>query len=263
MKIGSRQNEFHTFYPPRTWWSIHVMSGMSDRCYLAMALPLAIWHFSFPLLVPLTGGEHTPYSCSSHEDTSSQWYVPRFLISSDSSGSHPFLDSVGLKWSNQFRNLSTCGCNAWGWSTCWIFSISFQYVIVFPTDRFTRSGSDFIPLASLIRGIVSAYDQSISCHAMLLQVGRDNLCKNVLLLAYQSFGIIFADLCISPLYVYRVTFSGKLRHHQGEEVIFGAFSLIFWTLTLLSLLKYAVFMLSTDDNGEGMMDIIPVLIWRT
>ncbi|OAY56424.1 hypothetical protein MANES_02G015200v8 [Manihot esculenta] len=75
--------------------------------------------------------------------------------------------------------------------------------------------------------------------------------KHVLLLAYQSFGIVFGDLSTSPLYVYRSIFSGKLRHYQTEDTIFGAFSLIFWTLTFFSLIKYVVFMLCADDNGEG------------
>ncbi|KAK4796292.1 hypothetical protein SAY86_028618 [Trapa natans] len=92
-------------------------------------------------------------------------------------------------------------------------------------------------------------------------MASDSRCKNVLL-AYQSLGIIFAHLSISPLYVYRVTFSGRLRHHQSEEVIFGAFSLIFWTLALFSLLKYAVFMLTVDDNGEGGIFAIYSLLCR-
>lgn len=75
--------------------------------------------------------------------------------------------------------------------------------------------------------------------------------KNVLLLAYQSFGIVYGDLSTSPLYVYRSTFSERLLRHQTEDTIFGAFSLIFWTFTLLALLKYVIIMLSADDNGEG------------
>lgn len=72
-----------------------------------------------------------------------------------------------------------------------------------------------------------------------------------LLLAYQSFGVVYGDLSTSPLYVFRSTFVGKLQHHQNENAIFGAFSLIFWTLTLIPLLKYAIIVLSADDNGEG------------
>ncbi|KAJ6703527.1 POTASSIUM TRANSPORTER 3 [Salix viminalis] len=75
--------------------------------------------------------------------------------------------------------------------------------------------------------------------------------KHVLLLAYQSFGVVFSDLSTSPLYVYKCTFSGRLRHYQNEDAVFGAFSLVFWTLTLFSLFKYVGFMLCANDNGEG------------
>lgn len=72
-----------------------------------------------------------------------------------------------------------------------------------------------------------------------------------LLLAYQSLGVIYGDLSTSPLYVFKSTFVGKLQTHQGEEAIFGAFSLIFWTVTLIPLIKYVIIVLSADDNGEG------------
>ncbi|KAI4387668.1 hypothetical protein MLD38_000084 [Melastoma candidum] len=77
-----------------------------------------------------------------------------------------------------------------------------------------------------------------------------NLSRN-LLLAYQSFGVVYGDLSTSPLYVYKSTFIGKLQAHENEDSIFGAFSLIFWTITLIPLLKYVFIMLSADDNGEG------------
>nr|GMD85289.1 potassium transporter 4-like [Ipomoea batatas] len=72
-----------------------------------------------------------------------------------------------------------------------------------------------------------------------------------LLLAYQSFGVVCGDLSTSPLYVYKSIFVDKLQKHQTPDVIFGAFSLVFWTITLLPLLKYVVVVLSADDNGEG------------
>ncbi|KAK9278895.1 hypothetical protein L1049_028476 [Liquidambar formosana] len=79
-----------------------------------------------------------------------------------------------------------------------------------------------------------------------------NLSRN-LILAYQSFGVVYGDLSTSPLSVYSSTFIGKLQDHQNEEAIFGAFSfsLIFWTLTLIPLLKYIFILLSADDNGEA------------
>ena len=75
--------------------------------------------------------------------------------------------------------------------------------------------------------------------------------KHVLLLAYQSCGVVYGDLSTSPLYVYKSTFSGSLRRFEDEETIFGVFSLVFWTITLIPLLKYVFIVLSADDNGEG------------
>ncbi|KAH9791529.1 Potassium transporter 4 [Citrus sinensis] len=72
-----------------------------------------------------------------------------------------------------------------------------------------------------------------------------------LLLAYQSLGVVYGDLSTSPLYVYSSAFSGRLDEKESEETILGAFSLIFWTLTLIPLLKYIFIVLSADDNGEG------------
>ncbi|KAF8103752.1 hypothetical protein N665_0185s0026 [Sinapis alba] len=73
-----------------------------------------------------------------------------------------------------------------------------------------------------------------------------------LMLAYQSFGVVYGDLCTSPLYVFPNTFIGKLhKQHQNEEAVFGALSLIFWTLTLIPLLKYLVVLLNAHDNGQG------------
>lgn len=83
------------------------------------------------------------------------------------------------------------------------------------------------------------------------QVDRSYQCKDVLILAYQSFGVLFGDLSISPLYVFKSTFSGNLNNYQSEDVIFGTLSLIFWTLTLLSLFKHVIILLNADDNGEG------------
>ncbi|THU66012.1 hypothetical protein C4D60_Mb05t09730 [Musa balbisiana] len=93
--------------------------------------------------------------------------------------------------------------------------------------------------------------QTIAFCSLILQVHWKNYYKNLLLLAYQSFGVVYGDLSTSPLYVYKSSFSGKMYKYQNEQTVFGLFSLIFWTLTLVPLLKYVVIVLSADDNGEG------------
>ena len=75
--------------------------------------------------------------------------------------------------------------------------------------------------------------------------------RSVLMLAYQSLGVVYGDLSTSPLYVYKTTFSGKLSLHENDEEIYGVLSFIFWTFTLIALFKYVFIVMSADDNGEG------------
>ncbi|KAF4346043.1 hypothetical protein G4B88_028754 [Cannabis sativa] len=75
--------------------------------------------------------------------------------------------------------------------------------------------------------------------------------KNTLLLAYQSLGVVYGDLSISPLYVYKSTFAEDIQHSDTNEEIYGVLSFVFWTLTLVPLCKYVFIVLRADDNGEG------------
>ncbi|KAI6685181.1 hypothetical protein NL676_031094 [Syzygium grande] len=73
----------------------------------------------------------------------------------------------------------------------------------------------------------------------------------VLTLAYQSLGVVYGDLSTSPLYVYKSAFAKDIHHSATNEEIYGVLSCVFWTLTLVPLLKYVVIVLRADDNGEG------------
>lgn len=75
--------------------------------------------------------------------------------------------------------------------------------------------------------------------------------KTVLTLAYQSLGVVYGDLGTSPLYVYRSAFAEDIHHSESNEEIYGVLSFVFWTLTLVPLLKYVFIVLRADDNGEG------------
>ncbi|PIN16865.1 hypothetical protein CDL12_10481 [Handroanthus impetiginosus] len=75
--------------------------------------------------------------------------------------------------------------------------------------------------------------------------------RTILTLAYQSLGVVYGDLSTSPLYVYKSTFAEDIEHSESNEEIFGVLSFVFWTLTLVPLLKYVFIVLRADDNGEG------------
>uniref|UniRef100_A0A0D9V9W9 Potassium transporter n=1 Tax=Leersia perrieri TaxID=77586 RepID=A0A0D9V9W9_9ORYZ len=67
------------------------------------------------------------------------------------------------------------------------------------------------------------------------------------LLGYQSLGIVYGDLGTSPLYV----FPSVVLPNADVTDFLGILSLIIWTLTLMSLVKYALIVLNADDHGEG------------
>ncbi|TYH78332.1 hypothetical protein ES332_D04G219500v1 [Gossypium tomentosum] len=74
--------------------------------------------------------------------------------------------------------------------------------------------------------------------------------RTVLTLAYQSLGVVYGDLSTSS-YVYKSTFDEDIHHSETNEEIYGVLSFVFWTLTLVPLLKYVFIVLKADGNGEG------------
>lgn len=70
----------------------------------------------------------------------------------------------------------------------------------------------------------------------------------ILQLAFQSIGIVYGDIGTSPLYVYASTFTKGINHNDD---ILGVLSLIFYTLTLIPLIKYVLIVLQANDNGDG------------
>ncbi|BCA84857.1 putative potassium transport system protein kup [Enterococcus saigonensis] len=67
-----------------------------------------------------------------------------------------------------------------------------------------------------------------------------------------AMGVVYGDIGTSPLYVMKaiVEENGGL-HSLNPDFILGAVSLIFWTLTFLTTIKYVVIALNADNHGEG------------
>lgn len=62
---------------------------------------------------------------------------------------------------------------------------------------------------------------------------------------------MFGDIGTSPLYALREAFHGAHRFDTTTENVLGVLSLIFWSLLLVVSVKYIVFVLRADNNGEG------------
>jgi KUP system potassium uptake protein len=71
-------------------------------------------------------------------------------------------------------------------------------------------------------------------------------------LALGALGIVYGDIGTSPLYAFRETFMGhghELEVTQGN--VLGVLSLIFYSLVAIIGVKYLVFVMRADNDGEG------------
>ena len=64
-----------------------------------------------------------------------------------------------------------------------------------------------------------------------------------------TLGIIYGDIGTSPLYVMKAIIGANTA--INDIVILGGVSLIFWTLTLQTTIKYVIITLRADNKGEG------------
>ena len=66
-----------------------------------------------------------------------------------------------------------------------------------------------------------------------------------------ALGIVYGDIGTSPLYALRECFHGAHGIAPTRENVLGVLSLIFWSLTLIISIKYLVFVMRADNEGEG------------
>lgn len=79
------------------------------------------------------------------------------------------------------------------------------------------------------------------------QAEAGNDLRKDLALAYKTLGVVFGGLVTSPLYVYP---SMNLSSPTKDDYM-GLYSIMFWTLTLIGVVKYVGIALNADDHGEG------------
>lgn len=83
------------------------------------------------------------------------------------------------------------------------------------------------------------------------------------LLALGALGIVYGDIGTSPLYAMRESFEGAGHEMPVTEVnVLGILSLIVWSLILVISLKYLVFVMRADNDGEGGILVLTSLIPR-
>ncbi len=80
-----------------------------------------------------------------------------------------------------------------------------------------------------------------------------------------ALGVVFGDIGTSPLYALRESFSGAGAPALDLPDLLGVLSLILWSLILVISIKYLVFVLRADNQGEGGIIALVALLnpWKT
>nr|WP_307233218.1 potassium transporter Kup [Pararhizobium capsulatum] len=75
--------------------------------------------------------------------------------------------------------------------------------------------------------------------------------RKLLALALGSVGVVYGDIGTSPLYAFREALRPVAADGVSRIEVIGLISLMIWTLTIIVTLKYVLFLLRADNNGEG------------
>ncbi|MEG1040294.1 MAG: potassium transporter Kup [Pseudomonas sp.] len=66
-----------------------------------------------------------------------------------------------------------------------------------------------------------------------------------------AVGVVYGDIGTSPLYTLKEVFAGHYGVQANHDGVLGILSLVFWSLIWVVTLKYVLFVLRADNQGEG------------
>lgn len=81
-------------------------------------------------------------------------------------------------------------------------------------------------------------------------------------MAVGAIGVVYGDIGTSPLYTVKEAFGGTHAVAATQGNVFGILSLIFWAIMIVVSLKYVVFVMRADNQGEGGIMALMALVLR-
>lgn len=96
-------------------------------------------------------------------------------------------------------------------------------------------------------------------------VAKDGVFTSVRLhiVTLAALGIVFGDIGTSPLYALKECFSPEHGIPFTPNGVYGIISMLFWAITIVVSLKYVLFVMRADNNGEGGVLALMALSLRT
>ncbi len=83
------------------------------------------------------------------------------------------------------------------------------------------------------------------------QAGAEHTAAKPVGMLIAAIGVVYGDIGTSPLYTLKEVFSGAYGLQVGHDSVLGILSLIFWSLIWVVSIKYVLFVLRADNQGEG------------
>ncbi|HVY18983.1 MAG TPA: potassium transporter Kup [Bauldia sp.] len=83
--------------------------------------------------------------------------------------------------------------------------------------------------------------------------GKHSETTGTLALTVGAIGVVYGDIGTSPLYAFREAVLAAINGNGPitTSVVLGVLSLIIWSLLITVTLKYVIFLIRADNNGEG------------
>ena len=93
-----------------------------------------------------------------------------------------------------------------------------------------------------------------------LQSGPDRVTFGMAIVA---LGVVYGDIGTSPLYTAQTFLAGQGGlANASQEAVYGMLSLVFWSITLITTVKYVLIAMRIDNKGEGGIFALYSLIRR-
>jgi KUP system potassium uptake protein len=117
----------------------------------------------------------------------------------------------------------------------------------------------------LIKPLLFFFEYSLPIYTFGLAMSESNSEENkskkyLAGLSLAAIGIVYGDIGTSPLYAFRESFHDEYGLAVSHANVLGILSLIFWALILVITIKYLVFVLRADNDGEGGIIALTALI---
>ncbi|MHA7680046.1 potassium transporter Kup [Cupriavidus sp. PET2-C1] len=78
-----------------------------------------------------------------------------------------------------------------------------------------------------------------------------------------AIGVVFGDIGTSPLYALKECFSTEHGIPFSDAAVMGIISMLFWAMIIVVSLKYVMFVMRADNDGEGGILALMALALRT